>query len=315
LPVWKVALATSLVLAISAVVWRYHAQRYLLAGWLWFLITLAPVSGIAQVGAAGMADRFMYTACWGLFAMAIWSLAGWMEQAPSRQTATAFATVAVLLCYAWVSHVQIGYWRDSYSVFSHALKVTGRNGIAEVNLGVALMDMGRTDLAKPHLERAVQILPEFSTAHFNLGTILQSQGKLDQAKQEYMLTLKYTGDPEEAARAHNNLATVMRDSNQPAAAIAEFSAALRLDPDELTSLLGRATLEYRQGDLQGAEKDLRRVSQIAPSAIGFTLLGQVLEERGELGSAVDAYQAALDMSPGQSRLKAHIDAVRQKMQQ
>ena len=143
---------------------------------------------------------------------------------------------------------------------------------------------------------------------------MQREGHLEEAKSEYMLTLKYTGDPKEAARAYNNIATVLRDSNQPAAALAEFSTALRFDPDLLTSLLGRATLEYQQGNLQAAAADLRRVAQVAPSPVGYMLLGQVLEAQGELSPAVDAYQAALDMAPGSNRLKAHIDDMRQKIQ-
>ena len=160
----------------------------------------------------------------------------------------------------------------------------------------------------------MQILPEFSTAHFNLGTVLQREGHLEEAKSEYMLTLKYTGDPKEAARAYNNIATVLRDSNQPAAALGGIQYGTTIRSGLTDQPLGRATLEYQQGNLQAAAADLRRVAQVAPSPVGYMLLGQVLEAQGELSPAVDAYQAALDMAPGSNRLKAHIDDMRQKIQ-
>ena len=149
LPIWKIALAASLLLVLTACVWHYRARRYPLAGWLWFLITLAPVSGIAQVGSAGMADRFMYTACWGLLVIAVWATAELVAKMPGRAMG-AWVGFAVVICYAWIAHVQLGYWQNSYSVFSHAVRVTTRNGIAQDNLGVALLDIGRTDLAFPH---------------------------------------------------------------------------------------------------------------------------------------------------------------------
>ena len=89
--------------------------------------------------------------------------------------------LAVLLAYSITTHIQLGYWRNSYTLFAHAIQVTKANPIAEGNLGSALMEMQRPDLALPHLERAVQLMPTFSTAHYNLGTLLQRENQPEQA--------------------------------------------------------------------------------------------------------------------------------------
>ena len=56
---WEIIPAAVLLLAISAgvLVWRKSCP-YLLTGWLWYLIMLAPVAGILQVGSQARADRY-----------------------------------------------------------------------------------------------------------------------------------------------------------------------------------------------------------------------------------------------------------------
>ena len=50
--------------------------------------------------------------------------------------------------------------------------------------------MQRPELAVPHLERAIQLMPTLAAAHYNLGILLQRQNELDRALQEYQLALK-----------------------------------------------------------------------------------------------------------------------------
>src|SRR5262249_46021185 len=37
-----------------------HRRPYLAVGWLWYLLALVPVIGLVQIGAHGMADRYVY---------------------------------------------------------------------------------------------------------------------------------------------------------------------------------------------------------------------------------------------------------------
>src|SRR4029077_14396232 len=56
LALWKAAVATIVLLAVSAFVARFRSRGFLLVGWLWFVRTLVPVIGIVQVGNQAMAD-------------------------------------------------------------------------------------------------------------------------------------------------------------------------------------------------------------------------------------------------------------------
>ena len=61
IPLWQAAAAVLAIAVDSAIAWRWRRQLpFLLVGWLWYLIMLAPVIGIIQVGAQVHADRYTY---------------------------------------------------------------------------------------------------------------------------------------------------------------------------------------------------------------------------------------------------------------
>lgn len=212
---WKVSAAGLSLLAMTVVVWHYREKKYLLTGWFWYLVTLVPVIGIVQVGNQAMADRYAYVPFVGLFIIVAWLGAEWAARI--RMSASIVTSIALIALagYTYVTHIQIGYWRNSYTLFSHALEVTTKNGIAEDNFGVALAEMGRPDLAIRHFESAIEWMPQLSTAHYDFGTLLQRQNHLERAVAEYKLALAYTRNPVEAARAHNNLGVALSQLNQP----------------------------------------------------------------------------------------------------
>ena len=297
LALWKVLGAAAVLAAVTALFWHFRERRYLLLGWLWFLGTLAPVIGIVQVGRQAWADRYAYLPLWGLFVIGVWLVSEGAARISLSRAAQAAIASAVLLGYSVAAHSQIEYWRDSYRLFAHTIQVTDANPIAEGNLGSALMEMQRPDLAVPHLERAVRLMPTLSTAHYNLGTLLQRQNELDRALQEYQLALKYGSDEREAAQTHNNLGVLFDQLGRRDEAVAEFTAAIAVNPNEQNSWIGRGMIEREEGKLDAALQDFARAAQVAPSPLAFYWQGRVLEDKGQLSAAAEAYRTALKLAP------------------
>jgi len=297
LALWKVLGAAAVLAGVTTVFWHLRERRYLLVGWFWFLGTLAPVIGIVQVGRQAWADRYAYLPLWGLFVIGVWLVSEGAARISLSRAAQAAIASAVLLGYSVAAHSQIEYWRDSYRLFAHTIQVTDANPIAEGNLGSALMEMQRPDLAVPHLERAVRLMPTLSTAHYNLGTLLQRQNELDRALQEYQLALKYGSDEREAAQTHNNLGVLFDQLGRRDEAVAEFTAAIAVNPNEQNSWIGRGMIEREEGKLDAALQDFARAAQVAPSPLAFYWQGRVLEDKGQLSAAAEAYRAALKMAP------------------
>jgi tetratricopeptide (TPR) repeat protein len=298
-PAWQVAAAGLALVAATAIVVLQRRQRpYLAVGWLWFLGAMFPMIGIVQVGAHALADRFAYIPFIGLFVVGVWLASEGAARITLSRAAQVALASAVLLGYSAVAYSQMEYWRDSVILFTRAIAVTGANPVAEENLGAALMNAGRLDVAEWHLECAIRLMPTLSTAHYDLGTLLHRQNQLERALREYQLALKYELDEREAAQTHNNLGVLLHQLGRRDEAAAEFTAALAVNPSEQNSLIGRGMIEREEGKLDAALQDFARATQVAPSPLAFYWQGRVLEDMGQPSAAVEAYRAVLKLAPG-----------------
>jgi tetratricopeptide (TPR) repeat protein len=223
-------LAAGLLLAVvtaGVIVLRRRAP-YLLTGWGWFAITLLPVIGLVQVGGQARADRYMYIPMVGLLIMLVWGAAEILERWRAKVVAAPLAAAACMACAA-LTWVQIGYWRNSETLFRHALAVTEDNSVANHNLGNYLMAQpGRLQEAFPYLETAVRLDPDSVPAHTDLGSALAKAGRLPEAIAQFEEAILLAPD---APIPHNNLGSALTEAGRLPEAIAEFQTALRLEPN------------------------------------------------------------------------------------
>jgi protein O-mannosyl-transferase len=308
LSIWGVVATGAALLAITAIVWLERRRRVFAVCWAWYGVTLLPVIGLIQMGPQGWADRYAYIPLIGIFVGVVWLTADFAEKMHWERSALAVAAVAVLSAYAWVSHVQIGYWSDSYALFSHAIEVTSRNGVAEVNLGITLLEAGQPALAEQHFRAGVEYMPDLPASYYDLGVILQQEGKIDEALQEYRLGLAR----HQSAPAHNNIGTILLNRGDLPGALAEYNASLRLNPENAHSLLGRGTIEYRWGQYDAALADLNKSAQLSPLPEVYSLIGRVYEAQSKLGMAAKSYQTALGLDPNFAEASSRLAALEQK---
>src|SRR5260370_36365473 len=125
-PPCQTAFAALLLAGITALAfWQARRRPYLIVGWLWFTLGLFPASGVVtQVGWQGMADRFTYLPQIGLAIAVIWGVADLLG---SHRRAAAALSGAIVALLAIATMRQVPVWRDSVTVFAHAVAVTGRN--------------------------------------------------------------------------------------------------------------------------------------------------------------------------------------------
>ena len=222
-------LAAGLLLAVvtTGVIVLRQRSPYLVTGWGWFVVTLVPVIGLVQVGGQARADRYMYIPMVGLLIMLVWGAAEILERCRAKVLAVPLAAAVCLACAA-LTWVQVGYWRDSETLFRHALEVTDDNSVANHNLGSYLMaSPGHLSEAIPYLETAVRIDPDSVPAHTDLGTALAKTGRLPEAIAQFQAAIRLAPD---APIPHNNLGSALTEAGRLPEAIAEFQTALRLDP-------------------------------------------------------------------------------------
>jgi protein O-mannosyl-transferase len=220
---WWEALWAGLLLIVLTVFLLYGARRhpYLGVGWLWYLGTLVPVIGLVQVGGQAMADRYTYLPFIGLFIMVAWAAseatASWRHRKIVGSTAA-----AVLLACLLSSWGQAGYWRNSETLFIHAINMNPNNYMAFNHLGMAFTNGEKFDQAIAMFQKSIEVDPSYPNAYNNLGVVYARQGHLEEA-------------------------------------VANFKIAVRLKPTD-PSFYRNLALAYRQqGNISEAEAVLERV--------------------------------------------------------
>ncbi len=310
-PAWKVMGAALLLLGITVwVVWACRKYPYLLVGWLWYLGTLLPVIGLIQVGDRAMADRFTYVPLVGVFVMVAWGLpevlARWKQKKVLLGTAAGIA-IAASTAATWV---QVRHWKDTSSLFEHALAVTKDNHIAHINLGIALASKGKAAEAISHYREALRIKPSHPKAHNNLGVALVKQDKLNEALTHYAQAMRLKPDYVEA---HYNMGLVLFRLKRYAEAIERYSEALRLKPDYAEAHVNLGLALISQGDLNGAEDRFRQALRLKPGLVQAHYgLGGVLERRGQYPEAISHLEAALRLKPNFEPARAALDRIKKR---
>jgi protein O-mannosyl-transferase len=177
LPIWQVASALLLLIAITIAVFALRRTRpYLLVGWLWYLLMLAPVIGIVQINLQAHADRYTYLPQIGLYVLIAWAIADLSARWRYRRQIVGVAAIVVIAALAWAARVQASYWRDSETLWNHTIAVTNDNYFAHASLADLLMRRGRVREAIAHSEEALRIRPRDADAQNNLGLALLQIG-------------------------------------------------------------------------------------------------------------------------------------------
>lgn len=178
--IWQPSVVLSalvlLLVCCMAVLWR-RTRPYLLSGWLWYLVTLAPVLGIIQFGRQARADRYTYVPLVGIFWIVAWGLSEWSACLQTRgQTALRWGiclwTISLAALCAW----QVTFWRGDRELFTHALAVGGDNAFVRYCLGSAYLLNNQLPSANEQLRRALELQPAYDDAQRNLAIVLESQG-------------------------------------------------------------------------------------------------------------------------------------------
>ena len=303
-----------LLAVISAgVLWRRKTEPFLAVGWFWFIGTLVPVIGLVQVGLQFMADRYTYIPLMGVFIMVAWSIPARWAVWPRPGLVFASVTGAVLLVLVMVTVVQLFYWRNSVTLFSHTAAVTENNILAEYNLAEALARAGDNDDAVMHYAKALAMRPnrveaQYNSqlqARFNLGLIYRNEGKWPEAAAQFEAYLRE--DPNQVS-AHVALGSVLLAMGRTAEAIQEDQAAVRLNPNDVESLNRLAWLLATQPDAKvrdGAEavRLAERVRDMTGGKVARFLatLDAAYAEAGRFADAIAAAQKTRETAEAQGQ--------------
>ncbi len=170
------------------------------------------------------------------------------------------------------------------------------------NVGIMMLNVGRTADGIAMLERAEKIDPKFSATYYGLGQASLSKGDLAQAGDYFEQAIRL--DPNVAA-VYVEAASVIQKQGDPARAAEYLRQAIAIDPLLANAYRPLARIELTRGHAAEALGYLRRVVELEPgSATAHSDLGTALMSQGELKDAVAELREAVHLDPG-SRVVAN----------
>ena len=315
LPIWEVSLALIILVGIMAAAFVLRKRApYLVTGWLWYLGMLVPVIGLLQVGWQGHADRYTYLPQIGLYIAVTWALTDLIRSWRFQRTALSAAALIVIGALSWRGWLQTSYWRDSETLFTHALAVTSNNDVALNNLGIIFLDKGQLDDAISKLQAAIDLRPENAPAHDNLAKALLKKGQVAEAMVHYRKFLEL--EPANV-EARNTLGTALIQQGHVREAIDQWQEVLALQPENGNAASNLAWVfatciddSIRDGTraVELGEKALRISGGKIPMI--YKVLAAAYAENGRFADAVETAQrgAKLATSQGNSPLAAELES-------
>jgi Tfp pilus assembly protein PilF len=249
---------------------------YLLTGWCWYLIMLLPVLGLVQVGGQAHADRYTYLPQVGLYIGIVWTIVDLTRRWRYRVPALPVVSVIIMSALAFRASGQVGYWRDSETLWRHALAVNKDSDVAHLGLGMLFANQARLGEAISELRGLAARHPNDADVKLKLADALaQKEGRTNDAIREYKEALGLGSNPD----VETTVANLLLEQGRAEEAVRYYQHVVQLEPSSALAHYNLAVCLHRLGQLSDAVvhyKEALRIDPNYPEAKDF--LNQAMSE-------------------------------------
>ncbi len=282
-----------LVLVIAGGAWALRAAPPAGFALLWIVISASLTTNLVVFIGTLLAERLMYLPSIGICLLAGVGLA-WAGGRGGARVAIAFsmALCVVAAARAWA---RIPDWKDDFSLYRSAARVSPRSARIRYNLGNAYLSRQDYELAGENYRAALAIYPDYNDARVNLGMALAEAGRPSEAIGP--LSTAAARDPRSADLAVN-LGAAYRALGDLQRAEVEFRRALGLDAGSARAWNNLGSIALARGDLKEAVADMQEaVRQDPDEAIYHVNLADALTAAGREGEADEQFEETYRLSP------------------
>jgi protein O-mannosyl-transferase len=245
---WQVLGSFMLILFISmAVMMTMKRRPYLFVGWFWYAIAILPVTGIIKYGVMFMHEHYTYLPSIGIGIMLAWGVPLLFPGSNMRKKILFPAGIIVLAIMAVISWQQCSYWKNSITLFSHAIKISSGDDLAmeHLQLGRFLFTEGKTEKAIEHFNEVVALKSYYAdTLVYNdRGIAYAKLGQYQRAIEDFNKAISISSAN---IYSYNCRGIVYAKLGQDQRAIDDFNTAVRLNPDYADAYHNRAFFYLNQ---------------------------------------------------------------------
>ena len=282
----------------------FRQQPFLIFGGLWFLISLAPVIGLLQVGTQAYADRYSYLPQIGLLIAVVWQVERGIRLLSARQLTAVSLLSAAVIAFSVITIRQIGYWESTETLWNRAIVASPDNWEAHRQLGMICLQQQRFDEANRHLQSVIEINPNLPDVLSSMGWIHQQRAELSEAQVLYQRSLALNPGNEYSIR---NLVLVLKQQRKTADALPYLLLYTQRRPSDVNMLNQLGLIYARSGDFERARVQFTQAKQAAPNDLPTrTNLGLALSELGKLDEARLNLQMVVDAQPQDANARVNL---------
>jgi protein O-mannosyl-transferase len=273
--------------------------RPLLFGLGYFVVTLFPVLGFFRQSFhrfSLVADHWQYFSIIGVIALVVASAEKMFRRLDQRTRYwTAVAGAAVLAALGVATWTRAAVYRDSETLWRDTVAKNPKAWAGYNNLGLILLQSGKTREAIEHFQRALQLKPDYADAHYNLGIAFAQTDRIEDAINQYEQALRLAPD---SAETHNNLGIALKQVGRLDDAISHYEQALRITPNDAEVHYNLATTLRQVGKNNEAIVHFEQAVRINPDFVGAHYnLGAALVKAGRTEEAIQQFEQALRLKP------------------
>jgi tetratricopeptide (TPR) repeat protein len=294
----------AVVAATALLVRRRRRWPALLGAWACCGFLLSPVLGVLQAGPHFAADRYTYLPglAWAALAgggVALLRRARLEGKLPTAGFAGCVAgVVAALAAFSALTWNQTKVWKDSLTLWEHAVRLDAANYLAFHNRGVSRRERKDAAGALADCEEALRLNPRHANAYSHRALLRQDRGDLEGAIADYTTALEIE---RAGADTLNNRGLARHLQGDVAGAISDFDQALALNPRHAKALANRAAARQARGDLDGCLADYTEALRFEPRTDRILAhRGRARLKKGDLEGAIEDLERAIQANPESS---------------
>lgn len=302
--------ATPLVIIVCVMMLSAKINRTVLLGFLWFLVTLLPVSGIIPINYL-LAERYLYLPSIGFFI----AVGGFRFLLYDRVTGPLKKYIPpiglvlmILVCGALMVRTVMrnADWSDELLFYQQTLRHSPDSTRVHNNLGTEYGKRQRYHEAIRAFKKAIDLLDDYIDPHNNLGYAYYNIGEYDKAIEEFRKVIELGGQPHST---YQDIINHYIDQDDNTSALHVF---LTFGATESQAYNDLAMHYFRQKRIERAIELMKKSLELDKyNAEAHVSLGSMYAEIKEYEKAKYYWEQALAINPGLEAARVCLQRLKQ----
>lgn len=253
--------------------------KYQLFFFIWIILGFGLHSHIIPSLDMTVAERWFYFTFVGVLGFLNFVFLNYWEYFKpiylKREKVLLLVCILIFLMLSIKTYLRTYDWRDAYALFNHDYRSDKDNFLLESGLGIELLNQGNTKQAFGHLQKSVNLVPNWYVSLNGLASVYYQNGEVERSIEYYIKSI----EANQNHLAYQNLSRMLVVNKRYNEAKQVLSIALKKYPKNNELWLSFAVAEYKLGNLKSAKLAAEKAYSLKPSPLNKFFLDSILNNQ------------------------------------